>query len=586
MALFNKIKKLLSEPEKTSSVPETEEPAEAGTPDGESEPADLSEENPGETDLNEDTFETALNETDLEVGSKAYFLYEVSQNRALSSDHLPPEAEVSSALEAIRSRLELGMPESSADAQEPESPADTEKPDISADAKVRVFTDSSRMTGFAYCLAPAGEGAHITEDAFTRALRDYGIVHGTDRDTISKIVEERLYYRLFIIARATAPVKGKDGQVIDHFAREQELHLQEDERGNVDYKNTNIFQSVRAGEVVCDLVYPEDGIDGRDIMGKLLPAEKGAMPPVPKGKNISVSKDGLALVADEDGDISFQHGLFRVEPRLVIPGNVDNSTGNVRFAGDIVIQGDIRSGFEVTAGGTLTVTGLAEGAVLSAKGDIILEKGMRGNGAGSITTEGSVYSCFLEQAKIFAKGSVHSDVIINCNIQSGGDILAVSGKGILMGGTLKASGCVEAKRIGSRSETNTIIKIGVPIKETENIDEVRKKLNSDKETLDTITRNYNYLSQLDVIPDKHKDTLNILSKQKALYEELVSQLQEELYALEHQKKDYSKCRVRGEIIYAITDISLNNCSVSIRDSSNMCNVYYSKKERDLVIGTY
>ncbi len=455
-----------------------------------------------------------------------------------------------------------------------------------AHAEIRVLISSDRMSAYACCLAPVGDREDISERSFERALADSGIVYGIDRSTLKTIVQEKLYHRLFAIARGTAAADGTDGQVIDHFPRCQELHLQEDVQGNIDYKNVDVFQSIRAGEVICELILPTDGTDGRDVTGKLLPARKGKMPPIPRGKNTSVTEDGSALTSDVDGDISFQSGAFRVESKLIVPGDVDNATGHIHFAGDVIIQGDVRQGFHVDAGGKLTVCGLVEGAALTAGEDIILQKGMHGNGSGSITAKGCVYSTFLEQAKIYAEGDVTSDVIINCNIQSGGSVLAVSGKGILIGGTVKAAESVQAKRIGSPSEVHTVIKIGVSVKKDDNIEEVKKELAAAKETLDKITKNHRYLSGLPEIPEKFAETYRTLGMQKKLYVELVHELQAKIDVLEHQKNDYSKCYVQGNIIYAVTDISLNNHSTHIQDAISMCKVYYSKKDGALALGTF
>ncbi len=601
MALFNKLKTLLSDTDKNAaeadgniSAAQEKQDLDAGA-----RPSQNTEET--QNPHSEETIKEQIPETAGEIGSRTYLLYGLAKGNAPFPETAAlPEPMILSALDEIHARLELAARHASWEAEQAEKTSETEPvektpeteeeeaplPEPSADAEIRIFTDDRKMAGFAYCLAPVGERADITEKDFKDALADSGIVYGADWDAIARAVQEKLYYRIFAIAHGTAPVNGKDGQVIDHFSRSQELHLKEDERGNIDYKNMDIFQSIKAGQVVCDLIRPENGTDGRDIMGKLLPADSGKMPPIPKGKNTSVTEDGSALTADVDGDISFHDGVFRVESKLTVSGNVDNNTGNIHFAGDVIIEGDVKRGFHVTAGGNLTVCGLVEGAVLSAEENIVLKKGMNGIGGGSLTAKGSVCSTFLEQTEIYAEGDVVSEVIINCTVQSGRNILAVSGKGILIGGTLKAAQSVRAKRIGSRSETHTVIKIGVPIKKDDNIDEVKKKLASTKDTLDKISKNYRYLSGLPAIPDKYADTYKTLGMQKKLYEELVLKQQEEVNALEHKETDYSSCHVRADIIHAITDISLGDCSTCIHDTTSMCNIYFSKKEGRLVTGTF
>ncbi len=587
--------------------------------------SDTNKENSGhmadqvEKDLAPDISDTTVpqaDEPEPEAGSEAYLLYALNQNNAAFPEDLALVREsVPAALKAVKDRLDLkacyarwkeqelkaeenpayeerqdsgekaGCQENQDHSREP-GPAKVKTAMTSADAEIKVFFSRNRMAGFVYCLEPIGDGADITEEALLQALSSKGIQYGLLPDTISSIIQNKLYYRIFVAARGTAPVKGKDGQIIDLFSRSQELHLKEDERGTIDYKNPGVFQSVQAGQTICTLIQPEEGTEGCDIMGKQLAAEKGKMPPIPKGKNTSVTEDGSALIADTDGDLSFQHGTFRVEPQLIISQDVDNNTGNVNFAGDIVIQGEVKRGFQITAGGKLTVYGLVEGAVLSAGKDIVLSKGMNGSGGGMLTAKGSIYSRFLEQTKACAEGDVVADVMIGCSITAGGNILATSGKGIIIGGTLSARQYVEARRIGNQSEIRTAIKIGVFIQKKENLEEVTKELKSTQETLDKIIKNYNYLNRLPSLSGRHQEIFDTLSEQKTLYENKIAELETELAALQERKIDYSTCHVRGDMIYGITEVSLNSSHITVRDTTARCNVYFSKDKGELVLGTF
>ncbi len=588
MALFHKLKNLFSDAGKnTSTVSDTDDTVkEVPYKEAGSQKSD-----------GDDAAEVQADEPEPEIGSEEYLLYELNQN----SDLFPDDAatvgsRVNSILGTVRDRISQVRRYAEweeeqkliAGEEQDEAGAGEEKvpPVKPADAEARVFCSNNRMTGFVYCLAPVGDGAGITAEFLIQAISAAGIQYGIDGNMISKIVESGQYYRIFAIARGTAPVKGEDGRIIDHFSRSQEIRLKEDEKGNIDHKNPGVFQSVQKGEIICDLIQPEDGTDGSDVMGRRLAAERGKMPPVPKGKNTYISEDGSALIADADGDISFQGSVFRVEPQLIVSQNVDNTTGNINFAGDIVINGEIRRGFCVTAGGRLIVHGLVEGAVLTAGDDIILKKGMNGSNGGSLTAKGSVYSRFLEQTKIVAGGDVVADVMINCDVSSGGSILATAGKGIVIGGKLRASQCVEAKRIGNQSETNTVIRIGVSTQKKENINDVEKELKAARNTLANITKNYNYLNSLSAIPEKNRAIYQTLVEQKRIYEELVAKLETDFNALQNKKIDYGKCHVRGDIIYGVTEVTLNSNHIFVRDTTSKCNIYYSEEQGELVIGTF
>lgn len=50
--------------------------------------------------------------------------------------------------------------------------------------------------------------------------------------------------------------------------------------------------------------------------------------------------------------------------------NVDNSTGDIDYEGDVVVKGNVLAGFTVKATGDITVSGIVEGATVIA-GEIL-----------------------------------------------------------------------------------------------------------------------------------------------------------------------------------------------------------------------
>lgn len=71
---------------------------------------------------------------------------------------------------------------------------------------------------------------------------------------------------------------------------------------------------------------------------------------------------------------------------------------------------------------------------------------------------------------------------------------------------------------------------------------------------------------------------------KALYEKKVKDLNEQIDKMLRAKPNYSKCRVKSDIIYGVTEISLNHSHLIIKDTKEHCNIYY--KDAELVLGTF
>lgn len=452
------------------------------------------------------------------------------------------------------------------------------------DACAEVIVAPDRMTAYLYLFPAVGEGKDIGEDDILSSLEKAQVTTGIDTAILHQLCTQHPYYCIFPVARGSAPADGRDGYTREHFSRSQEIHLREDSKGNVDHRNLNIFQNIKAGEIICDIYPPEDGRDGTDVLGNVLPAQRGKEAFVPKGKNTRINKEGTALISDIDGDISYREGVFRVVSQLTISQDVDSSVGNLDFAGDILITGDICRGFTVKAGGDVTVYGMVENAMITAGENIDIKKGMNGSGSGTLRAGGNVSSRFLEHTLVMANGNVTAETIINSRITCGGSVLAVIGRGIIIGGTIRASQSVEARKIGTLSNNETAITIGSSVVEEENTGFLTSELEKARRTLDSISKNYRFLTNLPSIPDNKKELFETLTEQKKQYEKLVKELDEKLDTLLHAKPDYRKCHVKSDIIYGITEISLNSSKLIIRDATERCNIYF--KENELVLGSF
>lgn len=452
------------------------------------------------------------------------------------------------------------------------------------DARCAVYVPSDKMTAFACIFPPIGEGQEISLEMIEEALKDNKVTYGIDEEKISGIAAEKKYGVLFAVARGLVRTNGEDGRVDDCFSRQEDVGLKEDARGNVDHKSLRRFQGVLAGDVICEITPPTEGEDGIDVTGKLLKAKPGVQPKIPQGKNTELSEDGTKLLATMDGDISFHNGLFNVDRLLTIDKSVDNAVGNLDFNGNIIIKGDVKSGFKVCATGDIIVRGMVAGAVLSAGGSIEIAKGMNGNGQGMLEARGDVKLTFMENANVICHHDVYASTIINSNITCGGSVIAKQGKGVIIGGSIVAGNSVEARRIGNQSGCETEIKIGQSMQDEDNLEYLRKELKLNKDTLDKILKNITYLKGKIELPISKKEILDKLQVQSILYVEKIDVISAKLEKLENERPDFSQCRVRSDIIYPTTHISLDYAKLTVRDTTAKCQVFYDDGE--LMMGTF
>lgn len=74
-----------------------------------------------------------------------------------------------------------------------------------------------------------------------------------------------------------------------------------------------------------------------------------------RGRNVYSGEDGLSLYSEIDGQVMYIDGKLSVFSTYEVPADVDNSTGNINFVGNLSVRGNVLSGFVVEVGGNVEV---------------------------------------------------------------------------------------------------------------------------------------------------------------------------------------------------------------------------------------
>ena len=324
------------------------------------------------------------------------------------------------------------------------------------------FLSSDKLYAWVLVFPPTGEGEELSREMFSRAVQAQGITYGVDANLADRLSnDESRYFNLFLLAEGRPALDGKNGSIMDYVPRVIERVLRVNEYDRVDYTALNLVHSVKAGEEICRLIPPTAGEPGRTVLDQEIPAKSGKAVSLPKGRNTEISEDGETLLASIAGHVEFTGRSFQVKPVLDIAGNVDFSTGNIKFLGDVNIKGDVLTGFTVRAMGSIWVGGVVEaGSTVEAGGDLTVVKGILGDGTTTIRAHRCVFSKYIENATICARENLQSDAIINSSIYCDGEVVARSGRGSIIGGRVWAAKRVTATAVGAKSECRTSISLG------------------------------------------------------------------------------------------------------------------------------
>ena len=368
------------------------------------------------------------------------------------------------------------------------------KEEVTRDAWVEVLVSDDRMSVSMMVYGPSGGGSDITEEMVYDVLEQKGICFGIDQKKISWVVSGQQYMQMVMIAAGEPARNGEDGHIKDYYPRKAQIKYASKGNGGIDFKSTNLIHNVKKGDVVCDITLPTEPGDGMDVFGQPVRGKKGTMPPVPQGRNIVYSEDRDRLLAACEGNLTFRSGRFHVENVFTVSGNVDNSVGNINFTGSVVIHGDVLEGYSVKAKGDITVMGIVEGARLSAGGDILLHKGMRGMRTGVLEAEGDITAKFLEDCNIFSRNNIQAEYIINSEVSCGHDLTLIGKRGAFIGGSCSVYNCMNVKAVGAPSHIATSVTLGLTPQLMDEMEAVGKEMILLSRKLTELNKDISYLS--------------------------------------------------------------------------------------------
>jgi hypothetical protein len=393
---------------------------------------------------------------------------------------------------------------------------------------IEVIIDDDKMAGFVKFTKTADETPTFSKEEIIEQLKEQGVTFGINESAIDKLAQRPIFNIKMIVAKGRPVVDGKDGTV-EYFVKRDEEYKPEykkDEGQTIDYKNLNYFQMVKKGQDLCEITREEDGIDGMDIFGQVISAKKGRAPAIPSGKNTELIENNTRLIATTDGIVKFIGNTIHINEMLHVTSNVDFSTGNIAFSGDVTIDGDVCSGFSVKTGGNLIVKGVVEEAQIEAAGNVLISKGIFGGQSGLVRVGNNLKCNYIEKAHIIVDGDITVDYIIDGQIECLGNINLAGTREVIIGGEIELKGALTAREIGNDRELPTVIRIiGEKIIDAEGLAVGQKKLQQEASQLEVVQEQQNQVKTMLLnLESKHcRSDLEAIEKLEELKKELARQ---------------------------------------------------------------
>lgn len=268
-----------------------------------------------------------------------------------------------------------------------------------------------------------------------------------------------------------------------------------------------------AGDTIAEIHSGDQGIDGYTATGEILPHTPAPSPTLKPGSNVTA--EAYRFIADSSGVVLLQNDTLEVARALFYKGDVGKRDSPINFDGSIVIKGSVRHGVEVTATDSIYIAKAVEDAVIrSTGGDVILNKGIAGRNSGVIEAANDVTCGFIENASVKAGRDITLQVgSINSHLTAGNNILAVNGRGSIVGGTLIAGHQIKVKAIGSDG-ANTIAISGVSTEHVARASEISRKIHKHEMYIDKIESTIAQYERLT------RDISKLTPKEQQMYHDL------------------------------------------------------------------
>jgi uncharacterized protein (DUF342 family) len=344
------------------------------------------------------------------------------------------------------------------------------------DEYVRVILDEDKMNATCRFFPPSNGGKPLTKEDIISELVRAGVKYGVDEMKITQYLRDPRYCSNYIFAKATLPIQGRNAEITYYFNTDLTMKPKTNEDGSVDFHQLDIISHVNKGDLLATLTPVDFGKPGIDVTGKPLKPTKVVNRVLRHGNKIKMSEDGLKLYSDVNGHVSLTDGRVFVSDTYEIAADVDSSTGDIDYEGNVVIKGNVITGFSVKAKGDIEVYGVVEGAYIEAGGQIILRRGMQGMNKGILKATSNIITKFIENAEVIAGGYINTDSIMHSKVSAKGDIVVGGRRGFVTGGVIRSATLISLKTSGSHMGTNTVLEVGIDPRVLDEFHELEKRI--------------------------------------------------------------------------------------------------------------
>ncbi len=340
----------------------------------------------------------------------------------------------------------------------------------------------NEMTAELIITPSVGGSAPIKVEDIWKELKKINIISFiNEKKILEKIAEAESSHETVSlkIAEGIPPAHGKDAYIEYKIKLATGKQFKKKEYDRIDYKEKDSFTPVKKDQLIAVLhKYTRSEKDGQTVTGKVIEAQTGSELIVETGKNVAAKEyeDKIEFYSEIDGHFKKDVMGLHVLPVFNVDEDVDLSVGNIKFSGDVIVQGSVQDEFSINATGDIVVFGSVGSAFIQSEGNITIKNGFFGKNKGKLICKGDISVKFIENGIIECEQNIIVDrEIVNSSIKSNDTIIVTGTKGYIMGGEIYGGRKIVANVIGSKSGVKTTLFLGFNFRIKERIRQIKQK---------------------------------------------------------------------------------------------------------------
>jgi len=333
--------------------------------------------------------------------------------------------------------------------------------EIAVDCQLTMADD--KMQVFFSCPATFAMTEQAIE-AIRLKLEKMKIAGAPDLELIKNVLEERNSpaegISDLVIIRGIPPQPSVDAQLewtADYFADSCRI---DPESKRIDFQEKHAEAAVEKDALLVKLIPGQAGVEGRDVLGKILPVGKPRDVDIKPGPHVYWDKETGGYRARCSGRVRLRGRVLDVDEILVVRGGVETASGNIHHKGKIIVDGDVDKNFLVEATGDIDVSGVIYASDIKCGGNLMAKGGINGDEGRKIIVTENMQAKYIMNSSVESSGNILvKQEIVQTKIVTSGEVICNEGR--IIGGEIMATRGIQVAEAGSKSVTPTSLIAGV-----------------------------------------------------------------------------------------------------------------------------